>query len=76
MLIRSEQKFKPPENAARVFLMWTILQMQMNSDFKKTEKGPARVYLIPLTEGVYPPAPYAADPMVIHVPLKVEGVYD
>ena len=62
MLIRSEQKFKPPENAARVFLTWTILQMQMNSDFKKTEKGSAMVYLIPLTEGVYPPTPTPPTP--------------
>ena len=35
--IRCELKGKPHENAACVFQMWTILQMEMNSDFKKNE---------------------------------------
>ena len=37
--IRSELKCKPRENTVCVFLTWTILQMEMDSDFKKISRG-------------------------------------
>ena len=58
--IRYELKITPFENAARVFLTWTILQMEMNNDFKKNEQLLAR-------------PPYAADPKLIMHPLRLRG---
>ena len=45
--IRSERKGKPHENTARVSLTWTILQMEINSDFNKKWVGVGE-------EGFYP----------------------
>ena len=33
----SELKCKPHEKTARVFLTWTIIQMEMDTDFKETD---------------------------------------
>ena len=53
----------------RVFLTWTILQMEMNSDFKKHSVG--------VREGGFYPShpPLRRRPHSNHVPLKIEVVY-
>ena len=39
LYIRSELKCKPHENTACVFLTWTILPIEIDSNFKKMSKG-------------------------------------
>ena len=64
--MRSELKWKSRENAARVFLTWTILQMEMNSDFKKWV-GDGEV-------GFH--TPLAAYPRLIIYTLNLKGYMD
>ena len=52
MYIRAELKYKQHENTACEFLTWTILQMEMDCDFKKISRE-ARGILSPPT----PPTP-------------------
>ena len=49
--IRSELKWKPHEKAACVFLMWTILQMEMESDLKKMSRSQQGENFIPSMGG-------------------------
>ena len=67
MLIRSEQKCKPHENAGRVFLMsvmWAILQMEMTSDFTKKWVGVGK-------QGILSSPLYVANTMLIMCPLRL-----
>ena len=59
LYIRPEVKGKPDEKTACVFLTWTILQMKMESVFKKISRGRRMILSLP--------------PHANHVPLKVEG---
>ena len=75
LCIRSELKFKPHENAAYVFLTWTILPIEMDSDSKKYSLS---FYFIPSTGGFmgvipHPPPTYAGDPMLSMYPLRLRG---
>ena len=59
-----------------VFLTWTSLKMDMDSDFKKKSRGRCGGILCPPTGvGVFsppPPPPYASDPMLIIYPLNLK----
>ena len=68
--IRCALKWKPHENPACVYLTRTILQMEMESDFKKNVLGRRGFFLS--TWGV----PLCGRPHANHVPLSVGGVYD
>ena len=59
-------EMSPHEKTACVFLTWTILQMEMDRDFKKMTRGRQGAILSP--------TPLRRRPYASHVPLK--GVYD
>ena len=63
LYIRSELKWKPHEKGACALLTWTILQMEMDSNFKKMSRGQRGMILA----GVTTPPPLRRRPYASHV---------